>query len=306
MKINKKYLILTLVLLLTIININTVIASNDITIVNASENEGENKSFDDANLETLSFDELVKYEDTIITNEYEMALKQIDDLKLNGHKYSLKEKAEILNKPLEIKKHILELSEISEDNLSKMNYSSSKINHIKSLKNTTIDQITDYQAMRASANLAFNLRKNTYNSTNAVVDCYWAWQTAPYWPKNDILAFAWTSGHTINTSRTTMKVTYKNVNGNFVRESRFNASGVVGGCKFTFPQSYSSGIRSISEGKAYVVTNNTARLNYIEIHSSYGHNSGTVIPSFTISRNPISITFGSSTTEMGHDYVMMQ
>lgn len=35
-------------------------------------------------------------------------------------------------------------------------------------------------------------------------------------------------------------------------------------------------------------------------------NSGNVIPSFQISRNPISITFGSSITEMGHDYVMMQ
>lgn len=252
---------------------------------------------------TLSFDEIIATGNAVVTNEYEIAVaqsKQSDkNIQLNGLTQSNKDK------PYQIKKTISELSNKSISELKDMNFNSRQIEAIKSAEGKSPEKISDSIAMKASGNFIFNLNKKSFNSSSATAICNWAWQSAPLNAQTDTLAFGWTNGFTVNLSKTTMNVAYKDLDGKSKGSKNYKAKGLIQGCRFDFDQSFAPGaIRSISSGKATVVVNNVKKESYLEMVGAYSHNYFGIVPSISIGGGSVGlgISFSSGTDIMGDDY----
>ena len=105
-----------------------------------------------------------------------------------------------------------------------------------------------------------------------------------------------------------MKVTYRDLDGNYKDEQYYSPNGLVQGLRFDFEQSYGpGGLRSLSSGKVYlVIDNNRENKDYVEVHGKYLHNYLGVLPSINISgSNLVSIGFSANTKEMGDGYIVM-
>lgn len=255
---------------------------------------------------TLSFDEIIETGNAVVTNEYEAAVaqsKQPDqNFQLNGLTQSNKDK----QKPYQIKKTISELSKKSVSELKNMNFNASQIEAIKSAEGKSPENISDSIALKASANFTMSLTKNSFSSSTAVATCNWAWQSAPLNAQTDTLGFGWSNGFAVNLNRTTMTVSYKDLNGSSKGSKTYNAKGIVQGCRFDFDQSYAPGaLRSISSGKATVVVDNLNKGTYMEMVSAYSHNYFGIVPSISIGGGSvgIGISFSSGTDIMDDKYV---
>src|SRR5690606_10719947 len=158
----------------------------------------------------------------------------------------------------EYKRKLSELSKENKNVLMNKGIQLEQIQVIKSLENTSPQNITDAQARLAAASMAFRITKNYLNSIEASFSCYWAWDSAPLDAYKDILAFAWTDSFTVNqTSRSKMTVRYEDVWGTYVGTKTFYVTPKASGASFVFEQSYNSpGVRGISSGSAVVVMDN--------------------------------------------------
>lgn len=235
--------------------------------------------------EIYSFEELAKMPGSKTVNEFD-AIKELGEEEV-----------------YEFKKMLYEMSKENEIDLMSQGIEQRRIKVIKSLEDIGPEKITDEQARLASARMRFYLYSGSFNDREASFSCYWAWDSAPMNAYDDILAFAWTSGYTINLSRSDMLVEYEDVYGKYLGRKTFNPRGKVGGGSFTFPQSYNSpGLRGISKGNAYVVVRNDEDKDYIEVQSNYGHSKLNLIPSFSIDGS-LSINFDRNISTMGEDYV---
>lgn len=254
---------------------------------------------------TLSFDEIIETGNAAVTNEYEIAVaqsKQSDpNFQLNGLTLSDKDK----QKPYQIKKTISELSKKPVSKLKEMNFNTTQIEAIKSAEGKSPENISDSIALKASANFTMSLTKNSFNSSNAVATCNWAWQSAPLNAQTDTLGFGWSNGFAVNLNRTTMTVSYKDLNGSSKGSKTYKAKGLVQGCRFDFDQSYSPGaLRSISSGKATIVVDNLNKGTYMEMVSAYSHNYFGIVPSINIIGGAgVGISFSSGTDVMDDKYV---
>ena len=111
----------------------------------------------------------------------------------------------------------------------------------------------------------------------------------------------------VDRNRTTMKVTYRDVDGNYKGESRYSANGFIQGCRFYFEQSFApGGLRDISSGKAYVVIDNNSNKSAVEIVGEYFHNYLGINISVDIGKDlGISISPSDKSKSMGSDYIRM-
>ncbi|OLR64928.1 hypothetical protein [Peptoniphilus porci] len=190
--------------------------------------------------------------------------------------------------------------------LSKMKGSKTinEFDAILSTKGLSAEDVSNDVARRASANFRFNMYENRFEYGDyAVVDAYWAWESSPIWAGRDTVVFGWSDGFTVNLNRTVMKVTYRDLDGNYKGEQYYYPSGLVQGVRFDFEQSYAPGaLRSLSSGKVYLVIDNRENKDYVEVHGKYLHNYKNVFPSINISSSgTISVSLSSSTREMGDD-----
>ena len=213
------------------------------------------------------------------------------------------------NETLEFKKEIINLSKNSRNELEQMNFNDRQIDAILSTRGLSADKVSNDVARRASANFRFNMYKNRFEYGDyAVVDAYWAWESSPIWAGKDTVVFAFSDWFTVNLNRTVMKVTYRDLDGNYKGEQYYDPSGLVRGSRFDFEQSYAPGaLRSLSSGKIYLVIDNRENKDYVEVEGLYTHNYIGFSPSFSIGRG-VSIGFTPSlkSKEMGRDYILMR
>lgn len=210
---------------------------------------------------------------------------------------------------LYFKQEIINLSNNSRNELEKMNFNYKQIDAILSTKGLSADKVSNDVARRASANFQFNMYKNRFEYGDyAVVDAYWAWESSPVSAGKDTVVFGFSDGFTANLDRTVMKVTYRDLDGNYKGEQYYSPNGLVQGLRFDFEQSYAPGaLRSLSSGKVYLVIDNRENKDYVEVHGKYLHNYLGFSPSIYIGSN-ISIGFTPSwkSKEMGRDYILMR
>ncbi|WP_394274101.1 hypothetical protein [Peptoniphilus lacydonensis] len=209
---------------------------------------------------------------------------------------------------LKFKENISLLSKYTEDELLDMNFNERQINAIKSTEGLRPVDIRNDVARAAAANFTFSISKNRFERNNyAVFNAFLAWQSAPIWNGKDTLVFAWSDGFMVDRNRTTMKVTYRDVDGNYKGESRYSANGLIQGCRFDFEQSFApGGLRAISSGKAYVVIDNTSNKSAVEIVGEYFHNYLGINISVDIGKDlGISISPSDKSKSMGSDYIRM-
>jgi|GEM_PF-2993654 len=248
------------------------------------------------------FSELSKANGSKIINEFDAIIEKeiISELR-----YSYSDKHD---ETLKFKQEIINLSNSSRNELEKMNFNDRQIDAILSTKGLSADKVSNDVARRASANFRFNMYKNRFEYGDyAVVDAYWAWESAPVWAGKDTVVFGFSDGFTANLDRTVMKVTYRDLDGNYKGEQYYSPNGLVQGLRFDFEQSYGpGGLRSLSSGKVYLVIDNRENKDYVEVHGKYLHNYLGVLPSINISGSGlVSIGFSQNTREMGDGYIVM-
>ncbi len=249
------------------------------------------------------FSELSKEHGSKIINEFDAIIEKeiISELR-----YSYSDK---YDETLEFKKEIINLSKNSRNELEQMNFNDRQIDAILSTKGLSADKVSNDVARRASANFQFNMYKNRFEYGDyAVVDAYWARESSPVSAGKDTVVFGFSDGFTANLDRTVMKVTYRDLDGNYKGEQYYSPNGLVQGLRFDFEQSYAPGaLRSLSSGKVYLVIDNRENKDYVEVHGKYLHNYLGFSPSIYIGSN-ISIGFTPSwkSKEMGRDYILMR
>lgn len=250
------------------------------------------------------FSELSKEHGSKTINEFDAIIEKetISELR-----YSYSDK---YDETLEFKKEIINLSKNSRNELEQMNFNDRQIDAILSTKGLSADKVSNDVARRASANFQFNMYKNRFEYGDyAVVDAYWAWESSPIWAGKDTVVFGFSDGFTVNVDRTVMKVTYRDLDGNYKGEQYYSPSGLVQGSRFDFEQSYAPGaLRSLSSGKVYLVIDNRENKDYVEVEGLYTHNYIGFSPSFSIGSSGASIGFtpSSKSKEMGRDYILIR
>lgn len=258
------------------------------------------------NQPTPGYNEINEMNNGNVINEFDVITK-LENESIKNRSFSL-DKEEYENGVLKFKEEISLLSKMSKNELSKMNFNERQINAIKSTEGLRAVDIKNDVARAAAANFSFSISKNRFERNNyAVFNAFWAWQSAPIWNGRDTLVFAWNDGFMVDRNRTTMKVTYRDIDGNYKGESRYASTGLIQGCRFDFEQSFApGGLRALSSGKAYVVVDNTSHKNAVEIVGEYFHNYNGINISVNIGRDlGISISPSDKSRSMGSDYIRM-
>lgn len=249
------------------------------------------------------FSELSKEDGSKTINEFDAIIEK--DI-ISELRYSYSDKHD---ETFKFKQEIINLSKNSRNELERMNFNDRQIDAILSTKGLSADKVSNDVARRASANFRFNMYKNRFEYGDyAVVDAYWAWESSPVSAGKDTVVFGFSDGFTANLDRTVMKVTYRDLDGNYKGERYSYPNGLVQGLRFDFEQSYAPGaLRSLSSGKVYLVIDNRENKGYVEVEGLYTNNYLGFSPSFSIGGN-VSIGFTPSwkSKEMGRDYILMR